>query len=349
MRGKIFRWVFLSSILLFLLYVALFGIAIIQLVDTLPLAQSVFSSLITPLLVALLLALLLSFLLALQISHRVIAPISRIDLAGPEERDVYPELQPLVRRINAQNRQIYSQVETLKAEHERQDALRREFTANVTHELKTPLTSISGFAELMRDGVVQSADVPRFAGRIYDESQRLYTLVEDIIKVSRMESRIDMPEKAPVNLLEVCQMVVNHLEPVARRRDVALAVEGHPTVVFGAESVLYEMVYNLCDNAIKYNRPGGYVTVTVTEQTDHTVLSVADSGIGIPAEEHDRIFERFYRVDKSHSKEVGGTGLGLSIVKHGAAFHRATLGVDSAPGEGTVITVSFPATNAVSL
>ncbi len=322
---------------------------VLRLADTPHLTMLLFSRLFTPVLVALLTFLLLSFLLAIRVSRSIIEPIVQIDLMMPEERDVYPELLPLVRRINTQNRQIYSQVETLKAEHERQDCMRREFTANVTHELKTPLTSISGFAELMRDGLVKAEDVPRFAGSIYDESQRLYTLVEDIIKLSRMDSRVDMPEKAPVNLLEVCQMVASHLEPAARRKEVTLQVEGQALTVFGAESILYEMVYNLCDNAIKYNRPGGLVTVGVKKVGAMSVLTVHDTGIGIPPEEHSRIFERFYRVDKSHSKEMGGTGLGLSIVKHSATFHMAEIEVESTLGEGTTITVKFPATTVESV
>ncbi len=348
MRVNIFRLVFICLISFLLLCGAVFGIIAYRYAAP-DQRQQLLSSLLTAIPLTLAASGVLSFLLARWIAHSVIDPIDRIDPSAPEERDVYPELRPLVRRVNAQNRQIRSQVEELKAEHERQDAMRREFTANVTHELKTPLTSISGFAELMRDGMAQPQDVPRFAGKIYDESRRLVSLVEDIIKISRMDSRINMPEKSPVNLLEVCQMVLSHLEQAAASKQVTLRLEGPSLTVFGAEAILYEMVYNLCDNAIKYNRLGGKVILTLASQGEETVLTVQDTGIGIPKEEHARIFERFYRVDKSHSKEVGGTGLGLSIVKHGAAFHRAQIAVDSQPDVGTTLTVRFPATVAECL
>lgn len=304
---------------------------------------TLFLNLFTPLLIALLAALVLSALLAMQVSRHVLRPIEELELSGMDERDVYRELQPLVRRINTQNRQIRRQFEELKAEHERQDTLRREFTANVSHELKTPLTSISGSAELLRDGLVRPADVPVFGGRIYDESQRLINLVGDIIKLSRLESRLEMPEKHLVDLYEVCGTVLSHLDPTAAKQQVTLSLTGEPVSVLGAEATLYEMVYNLCDNAIKYNRPGGRVTVAIGLQDNRVRLTVTDTGIGIPPEDIDRIFERFYRVDKSHSKEVGGTGLGLSIVKHGAAFHGVTVTVQSTVGEGTVMCLLFPA------
>ncbi|MBQ8683067.1 MAG: two-component sensor histidine kinase [Clostridia bacterium] len=299
-------------------------------------------NLFTPLLVALLLAGVLAGLLAMQVSRSVLRPIEELELSGTDERDVYPELRPLVRRINTQNRQIYRQMEGLKAEHERQDTLRREFTANVSHELKTPLTTISGSAELLRDGLVRPEDVPVFGGRIYDESQRLMTLVGDIIKLSRLESRLEMPDKHMVDLYELCDMILSHLEPVAKKQAVSLSLMGQPMSVFGAESTLYEMVYNLCDNAIKYNRPGGSVTVTLEQKDGRVCLTVADTGIGIPPEDVERIFERFYRVDKSHSRDVGGTGLGLSIVKHGASYHGVEVSVDSTVGEGTAMHLLFP-------
>ncbi len=299
-------------------------------------------NLFTPLLMALLLAPVLSGLLAMRISRTVLRPIEELELSGTDERDVYPELRPLVRRINTQNRQIRRQIEELKGEHERQDTLRREFTANVSHELKTPLTSISGSAELLRDGLVRPEDVSSFGRRIYDECQRLITLVGDIIKLSRLESRAEMPEKHLVDLYEVCDTVLSHLEPMAEKQQVTLTLTGEPVSVLGAEATLYEMVYNLCDNAIKYNRPGGSVTVHLAWCDNRVRLTVTDTGIGIPPEEIPRIFERFYRVDRSHSREVGGTGLGLSIVKHGAAFHGVTVSVDSTVGEGTTLCLLFP-------
>ncbi len=228
-------------------------------------------------------------------------------------------------------------------EKEAQEQYRREFTANVSHELKTPLTSISGIAEIIRNGIVRPEDIPHFAGKIYDESQRLITLIGDIIKLSRLDENQVPMERESVDLLETARDVVQQLASVARKNGVTLVTNGSHGVMNGVRQVLGEMVYNLCENAVKYNRPGGRVWVDVRQAADHVELCVKDTGIGIPAAEQGRIFERFYRVDKSHSKAVGGTGLGLSIVKHGAALHHATIHVDSEPGEGTAITLTFPA------
>ena len=228
-------------------------------------------------------------------------------------------------------------------EKEAQEQYRREFTANVSHELKTPLTSISGIAEIIRNGIVRPEDIPHFAGKIYDESQRLITLIGDIIKLSRLDENQVPMERESVDLLETARDVVQQLASVARKNGVTLVTNGSHGVVNGVRQVLGGMVYNLCENAVKYNRPGGRVWVDVRQAADHVELCVKDTGIGIPAAEQGRIFERFYRVDKSHSKAVGGTGLGLSIVKHGAALHHAAIHVDSEPGEGTAITLTFPA------
>ena len=226
---------------------------------------------------------------------------------------------------------------------EAQEQYRREFTANVSHELKTPLTSISGIAEIIRNGIVKPEDIPHFAGKIYDESQRLITLIGDIIKLSRLDENQVPMERETVDMLEMARDVVQQLSSVARKSGVTLVANGTHGQVQGVRQVLGEMVYNLCENAVKYNRAGGRVWVDVQQVADHVVLRVKDTGIGIPAAEQGRIFERFYRVDKSHSKAVGGTGLGLSIVKHGAALHHATISVSSEPEQGTEITLTFPA------
>ena len=228
-------------------------------------------------------------------------------------------------------------------EKEAQEQYRREFTANVSHELKTPLTSISGIAEIIRNGIVKPEDIPHFAGKIYDESQRLITLIGDIIKLSRLDENQVPMERETVDMLEMARDVVQQLSSVARKSGVTLVANGTHGQVQGVRQVLGEMVYNLCENAVKYNRAGGRVWVDVQQVADHVVLRVKDTGIGIPAAEQGRIFERFYRVDKSHSKAVGGTGLGLSIVKHGAALHHATISVSSEPEQGTEITLTFPA------
>ena len=228
-------------------------------------------------------------------------------------------------------------------EQEQRDELRREFTANVSHELKTPLTSISGIAEIMQSGMVKPEDIQSFAGDIYQEAQRLIALVEDIIRLSRLDEGAESLEREPVNLLSVTQDVARRLDSAAQKAGVTLKVMGLSVEVRGIPSVLDEMVYNLCDNAIKYNHPGGTVNVTVAPTDDGSAeVTVEDTGIGIPVEDQSRVFERFYRVDKSHSKERGGTGLGLSIVKHGAILHGAKVNVESEPGKGTRMEILFP-------
>ena len=220
--------------------------------------------------------------------------------------------------------------------------MRREFTANVSHELKTPLTSISGMAEIMKDGLVRAEDIQGFAADIYKESQRLIRLVEDIIHLSRLDEGGADLEKKEVDLLELARTVQERLRPTAGQSGVELEVSGEHQTISGIPSVVEEMIYNLLDNAIKYNRPGGKAAVTVSGAPDGVVVTVSDTGIGIPLEDQNRVFERFYRVDKSHSKEIGGTGLGLSIVKHAAALHNAQVELNSTPGQGTTVRLCFP-------
>ena len=226
-------------------------------------------------------------------------------------------------------------------EREQRELLRREFSANVSHELKTPLTSISGFAELMKEGLVPPEKIPEFSGDIYKESLRLIGLVNDIIQLSRLDENSTQFQRAPVDLYDLCAQSIERLSPVAARQSVTLALTGEHAEIEGVEQLLKEMIYNLLDNAIKYNVPGGSVTASVRKSAGRTILSVADTGIGIPYAHQPRVFERFYRVDKSHSKEVGGTGLGLSIVRHAAQYHGARLELKSQPGKGTTITVTF--------
>ena len=226
-------------------------------------------------------------------------------------------------------------------EREQRERLRREFSANVSHELKTPLTSISGFAELMKEGLVPPEKIPEFSGDIYKESLRLIGLVNDIIQLSRLDENSTQFQRAPVDLYALCAQSIERLSTVAARQSVTLALTGEHAEIMGVEQLLKEMIYNLLDNAIKYNVPGGSVTASVRKSAGRTILSVADTGIGIPYAHQPRVFERFYRVDKSHSKEVGGTGLGLSIVRHAAQYHGARLELKSQPGKGTTITVTF--------
>ena len=231
-------------------------------------------------------------------------------------------------------------------EREQREALRREFSANVSHELKTPLTSISGFAELMKSGVVAQKDVMDFSQSIYDEAQRLIHMVEDIIRLSELDETELHRETGPIDLYDFCRREVERMRPEADRRGVTLSLQGEAATVQGNAQILGELVYNLLDNAIKYNKPQGSVTVTVTPGK-RVRLRVEDTGIGIPKESQSRVFERFYRVDKSHSDDVSGTGLGLSIVKHAAQFHRARVELQSTEGKGTAITVTFPAEDVI--
>lgn len=227
---------------------------------------------------------------------------------------------------------------------ERQEAeqLRREFSANVSHELKTPLHSISGYAELLKNHMVKSEDVIPFCEKIYDEAQRMMRLVEDIISLSRLDEGAEGMERGSVDLYELAQRVVKSLEPEAEAASVSVNLSGEPAVLTGFLQPLHSIIYNLCDNAVKYNKRGGSVDVHVKKENGNVVLCVRDTGIGIDVKEQERIFERFYRVDKSRFKEAGGTGLGLSIVKHAVKIHDGKIETDSAVGKGTTITVTLP-------
>ena len=226
-------------------------------------------------------------------------------------------------------------------EREKRDMLRREFTANVSHELKTPLTSISGFAELMKAGDVLENDVTDFSKSIYDEAQRLITLVNDIIKISELDGQSIPYENETVDLYELSKEVIGRLEKEADKKNITFHLIGGRAEIIGVHKILEEMLYNLCDNAIKYNKENGTVDVLVNQTGDGVNVIVRDTGIGIPISHQDRVFERFYRVDKSHSKKVGGTGLGLAIVKHGALYHHAKLSLESTVDVGTVVTIAF--------
>ena len=220
--------------------------------------------------------------------------------------------------------------------------LRREFTANVSHELKTPLTSISGYAEIIQNGFVRPEDTGKFAGKIFEESQRLITLVNDIIRISQLDEGLMPYEKEEIDLYEAVKETMEHLEAAAKQRGISVKLAGTHEKIYSVRTILHEVLYNLCDNAIKYNKENGLVKVTVRKDGDAICVTVKDTGIGIPQEDQERVFERFYRVDKSHSKEIGGTGLGLSIVKHGAASMGAVISMESVLGEGTAITLTFP-------
>lgn len=274
---------------------------------------------------------LVALVLAKWQTARLIKPINELNLDKPLENPIYEELTPFLEAMDRQNK-----------EKEAVANMRKEFSANVSHELKTPLTSISGYAEIMKNGMVRPQDMPAFSERIYKEARRLITLVEDIIKLSKLDEESVEIEKTEVDLFELCREIVSRLAPQAAGKKVRLAVTGEPVKYFGIRQILDEMIYNICENAIKYNVEGGYVDVWAGNTLEGPKVAVTDTGIGIPKEHQERIFERFYRVDKSHSKETGGTGLGLSIVKHGALLHGTHVTVSSTEGKGTRMEIKFP-------
>lgn len=279
----------------------------------------------------------LGFLLIERQTKKLIEPINRLDLENPLENVEYEELRPLLNRVDEQNKQIASQVEELR----QAEAVRREFSANVSHELKTPLMSISGYAEIMKNGMVRSQDISEFAGRIYDEASRLTSLVQDIIEISKLDEKNGEMPFEDVDLYEIAQDICQNLTLQSKKKNITIFTEGKNVEIYGVRHILYEMCYNLVDNAIKYNREGGYVKVSLDTKENRVCFSVEDNGIGIAKDEQERIFERFYRVDKSHSRKTGGTGLGLSIVKHGAALHHAQIALNSAPDKGTKMEIWF--------
>ena len=400
--------------------------------------------LLQPIAIVLVIAIALSAWLAHRMAKRVVEPLNKLDLDKPMENEAYEELAPLLRRINAQHREIKTQMRTLQQKQDEfeqitgnmKEALvlldnsgrivsinpaakalfgagnacvgedfltidrkqnmrtaleeanvqghadfrakengreyqfdlsridsdakncgmvilafditeqvnaekhRQEFTANVSHELKTPLQSIIGSAELMENGIVKAEDVPRFVGHIRKEASRLVFLIDDIIRLSELDEGAEMPHE-DVSLKVLSEEVCETLADAAKLKDVSLEVTGDDGVINGVRRLLYEIVYNLCDNAIKYNNPGGSVKVTVEQKSGEVLLSVQDTGIGISPEHQDKVFERFYRVDKSHSKQSGGTGLGLSIVKHAVQYHHGKITVESELNKGTAISILF--------
>ena len=291
-----------------------------------------------PLLLVSVFAILISLLLAHRLSKRIVEPINQLDLDHPMETTEYPEIFPLQKRLAKQQEQIARDKEKL----ENASLIRRDFTANVSHELKTPIQTISGYAELMQNGMVEAEDLPRVADRIYSESRRMSQLVEDILELSHLESGLEAPAREAVDVYTVAQNAVESLAIQAEQKGVTLELTGEQTEIIGVPEQIYTIIYNLCDNAIRYNRPGGSVSVRVGSEDVNAVIEVADTGIGIPKEDYDRIFERFYQVDKSHSREVGGTGLGLSIVKHAVGTHGGSIRVESVENAGSTFTVTLP-------
>ena len=274
--------------------------------------------------------LIFAVMLSRKTAKDLVKPINTLDLDNPLENDVYEELDPLLKRIDEQNKQKDAMV-----------SMRQEFSANVSHELKTPLTSISGYAEIIRDGLVKKKDLPNFSDRIYKEANRLLSLVNDIIKISQLDEGEIGLDKEVCDLYQMSDDIIKRLNQKAVEYNVHVALVGTSVKVNGYRPILDEMIHNVIENAIKYNKPEGKVTVTIEEVDGEPCFTVKDTGIGIPENDQERIFERFYRVDKSHSRETGGTGLGLSIVKHAAQLHNAEVRLSSKVDVGTTIAVIF--------
>lgn len=323
---------------------------VVRLAQAQPGVAAILMSLVAPMLLIAAAGAVLSFFLARRESRAIIEPLQEVDLDHPRRsyEHAYAEMVPMLERIESQRQELKRQMAVLADN----DRMRREFTANITHELKTPLTAISGYAELIANGMVEGEDDLRtFGGRIYREAGRLAALVNDILTLSNLDEAerasdgeaVPIGSTEPIELSRAIYAVEQRLEQVARQANVAIGHETKPVVVEGVSRLIDELIYNLASNAIRYNRPGGTVTLRCgTNDDGHPYLSVADTGIGIAPEEQGKVFERFYRVDKSRSKARGGTGLGLAIVKHAALYHHASLDLSSELGVGTTITVTFP-------
>ena len=286
-------------------------------------------------------ALILSYVLASRIAAKIVKPINELDLSQPNRyygKENYEEIEPLLRHIAAQQAQLKSDQEEI----EKAALIRQEFSANVSHELKTPLHAISGYAELLENGLVKEEDIKPFAEKIHAESLRMTRLIEDIIDLTKLDNGGTEMKWENCDFYSIMKTAVDTLEAAASAMDISFTLSGEPAPVTAIPQLLYSIAYNLCDNAIKYNHRGGSVSISVSQGERLTVLTVRDTGVGIPEEEQERIFERFYRVDKSRSKEAGGTGLGLSIVKHAVLIHNGTIRLNSSLGEGSEFIVSIP-------
>ncbi len=348
--------------------------SVVRLAETRDSLLSFMGNLTIPIVASLVVAAALVFALSRMLTRRIMKPIDVLDLTDPLENDIYEEMTPLLTRIDEQRRQLKAQNEELA----RAENLRRDFSANVSHEMKTPLQVISGYAELMKDGMVPPEDTASFAGLIYNESQAMRSLINDVLTLSFLdEAAFDSDAVAPVEISSLAQRTVDRLATLAAERDVTISVKGERAFIDGNETLLEEMLYNLVENGIRYNHCGGFVAVTIEVECDahplahadrglsaqqasqivngqlsasalispqqQVLIRVRDNGPGIPPEARDKIFERFYRMEKSRSKETGGTGLGLAIVKHVVLYHNGTIEVESEQEQGATFVIRFPA------
>ncbi|MDY5984304.1 MAG: ATP-binding protein [Candidatus Onthovivens sp.] len=289
-----------------------------------------------PLYIVTIVLIICSILLGFLLSKKIVDPINNINLEHPLENNKYKEIEPLLIRIEAQKNELMKEnEEVLNA-----SKVRQEFTSNVSHELKTPLHVISGYAELIKEGIVKDSDVKEFGEKIYSEASRMSKLVEDIMKISKLESDKTI-EKTQLKLKNIVVAIVDSLMIEADKKNVKFKLSLNDCSISGNYDSIYSLIFNLVDNAIKYNKTNGKITIKLQEVSNNVILSVKDTGIGIPKEDLDRIFERFYRVDKSRSKDSGGTGLGLAIVKHSLIVNNATIKVESELKKGSTFTVTF--------
>ena len=288
-------------------------------------------------------ALVLSYILASRLAKTIVEPINEIDLDHPEkyyDEEKYKEIEPLLRHMSVQQVQLKRDREEI----EKAAMIRQEFSANVSHELKTPLQAISGYAELLENGLVREEDIRPFAAKIHHESIRMTKLIEDIIDLTKLDNGKTEMKWEDCDFRRIAEHAVETLEHAASSMDIDLILRGEKAPMTAIPQLLYSIAYNLIDNAIKYNHHGGRVKVSVIQNDLNTVLIVKDSGIGITEDDQERIFERFYRVDKSRSRDIGGTGLGLSIVKHAVMTHNGKIELNSTAGEGTEFIVTIPNT-----
>ena len=289
-----------------------------------------------PLYIVAIVLIICSILLGFLLSKKIVDPINNINLEHPLENNKYKEIEPLLIRIEAQKNELMKEnEEVLNA-----SKVRQEFTSNVSHELKTPLHVISGYAELIKEGIVKDSDVKEFGEKIYSEASRMSKLVEDIMKISKLESDKTI-EKTQLKLKNIVVAIVDSLMIEADKKNVKFKLSLNDCSISGNYDSIYSLIFNLVDNAIKYNKTNGKITIKLQEVSNNVILSVKDTGIGIPKEDLDRIFERFYRVDKSRSKDSGGTGLGLAIVKHSLIVNNATIKVESELKKGSTFTITF--------
>lgn len=313
--------------------------SVIRLAETRHSLVSFAATMVGPLAVALAVVALLVFVLSRLLTRRIMKPIDALNFAEPLENEIYEEMDPLLERIDEQQRMLKQQTREIA----RAETMRRDFSSNVSHEMKTPLQVISGYAELMKNDLVDPGDSRKFAGLIYEEAQAMRSLINDVLILSRLDEAAVGDRDQVIDLHAMAQSVANRLVSFAESEGVDVVIEGERACIAGTETLAEEMLYNLIENGIRYNHPGGTVTVSVGDDGAGPVVRVADTGVGIPEDMRDKVFERFFRVDKSRSKETGGTGLGLAIVKHAVMYHGGSIEVKSELGRGTTFVLRFPA------